>query len=160
MAATDFLMANELLIRVAEDLAAHYPGVRIAAPRFLEVKAAGAPQTIVLRLLSQCDTYAPVAVRLLTSELPATFRSWTGAMPAELQSELIWEGMVDGNWVATLNSRETSRWRCIKPRDSPRVRSLTCGMMVHPAELEPGTNHCQARCAGCLSSRPARPGAA
>jgi hypothetical protein len=88
-------MANELLIRVVEDLAAHYRGVRIAAPRLLGVKAAGATQTIVLRLLSQYDTYAPVALRVLTSdgELPAPFRSWTGAMHAELQRELIWEGM-------------------------------------------------------------------
>ena len=132
--AAPFLIAGDPLARVAEGLAVHYPGIRIAAPRLLELKAAGTPQTIVLRLLSQCGTYAPIAVRLLTTDgelfaawrpkhlllqhqrkvargaeyrlpigpgayatqsLPTPFRSWAGAMPAELRNELIDGGMLD-----------------------------------------------------------------
>jgi hypothetical protein len=66
--AAEFLIASEPLARVAEGLAQRYPGVRLVAPRLLELKASGNPQAMVMRLLSQCSEYAPVAVRLFGSD--------------------------------------------------------------------------------------------
>jgi len=120
---------------VAEGLADTYRGIWLAAPRLLELEAAGTARTIVLRLLAQCSEYAPVAVRLrsrdstlygmwrqkclllqyegqrghkgyeyqlpigpgvyATQALPPPVKSWTGAIPAALQLELVKDGLLD-----------------------------------------------------------------
>jgi hypothetical protein len=62
--ATPFLLASPLA-RVAEAISDQYPSARLAAPRLIEVAAPTPRLSLLLRLLSRCSDYAPVAVRLL-----------------------------------------------------------------------------------------------
>lgn len=75
MDAADFLIAGSPLSRVAEGLADSYRGIRLAAPRLLELEATGTPHMIALRLLAQCSGNAPIAVRLHTRD-STMFAAW------------------------------------------------------------------------------------